>query len=83
MECKCCGEKGEFTFIQENLWKKRYKCSNCQKNFWVEQDWLQGVKKLKSLYAILTFAIVLEKLAEGDVMGAVEHAFKFDLDREA
>ena len=83
MKCKCCGELCEFTLLQETLWKKRYKCSNCNKNFWADQDWLQKAKKIKSLRTIFTVAVVLGNLAEGDVVGALEIALKINLDDEA
>lgn len=79
MRCKCCGEKADFTFVEDNFLKNRYNCSNCDKYFWVDKEWLEGVKAVKSLAFLATVGVALGKLAAGDVPGAIETAFKIDI----
>lgn len=82
MRCKCCGEKAEFSLVEDKIFRARYNCSNCDKHFWEDKSLSKGLKAVKLLSSIATGVIVVGKLANGDVEGAVQTALKIGSDED-
>jgi len=76
MRCKCCGEKAEFSLVEDKIFRARYNCSNCNKHFWEDKSLSKGLKAVKLLSSIATGVIVVGNLANGDLAGAVQTALK-------
>jgi hypothetical protein len=68
MKCKCCGERASFTYLEDDFFRERYECSNCNKTFWVKKGWVKAAGVVGSTLSV--GGIVL-KVASGDIPGAV------------
>jgi hypothetical protein len=84
MECKCCGEEAEFTLIEEGWAKNRYQCSNCNKFFKADKEWLKNAKAAKKAWWLggifLTAGTALYHIATGNPEEAVATVLGLDGD---
>ena len=75
MECKCCGEEAQFTLIEEGFGRNRYQCSNCNKFFKADKEWVKNVKAVKKAWwlggILLTTGTAVYHVATGNPEEAV------------
>jgi len=75
-QCKCCGEEDLSQAIKKKLVNNRYKCTNCEKFYWADNEVVQVAKAVSKACGVVsvvgTAGYAAWQFINGDHLEAVQ-----------